>query len=257
MTEITMEMEGDVHVIKNVTGTKQLREFYNQVVKNNWEKYVGITTQGIRYGFSSDKNSAVRLPDGQLFAYNPNYRASKVTPSEKTAIQEETVAQEEAKISDIAIKQEQTMVEDSYVQEEQSSESSLEIPEDTYEIPSESDNTDIEVDYKNLYTLEQNKCSELQKYISELREALRTQAERASYAEKQLTSMMQLKVTHEGIVTELKNEISSKDEELKSLREKVKTYESEVKPSTSAETLSTDALMKLLTDKGYKVTISR
>ena len=254
MTEIIMEMEGDVHVIRNVTGTKQLREFYNQVVKNNWEKYVGITTQGIRYGFSSEKNSAVRLPDGQSFAYNPNYRTSKVTKTEKAAIQDETVAQEEAKTSDIAIP---PVEEVSTPEEPKSQESSLEIPAETQEVKEEVDVVNTEVDYKHLYTLEQNKSKQLQQSIAALQNQLRTQTERASYAEKQLTSMMQLKVTHEGIVTELKKEISSRDEELKTLRETVKAYESEGKSTTSVSDLSTDALMKLLTDKGYKVTISK
>ena len=236
MGNTTVELEGDVHVIKNVTGTRQLRDFYAQVVKNNWEKYVGITTQGIRYGYSTEKNAAIRLPDSQPFAYNPNYRASKVTKDEKEAVEAETIAQEEA-ISD----------------------KSISVPTETeYETDSEEtiENLD-DVDYKLLYDRAQTKINKCKKIAEDLQVKLKTQTERANLAEQQVTTLLQYKVTAEGNISKLQTELSAKVRKIEEMFSELKELREAKKEEIKTSNISTDALIKLLADKGYHVTISK
>lgn len=237
MADITMEMEGDVHVIKNVTGTKQLREFYNQVVKNNWEKYVGITTQGIRYGFSSEKNSAVRLADSEMFAINPNYRSSKVTKEEAEAVKAETVATEEAK----------TMQAEQPKQEE--------IKPATVE--SQPAVIAHDVDYKSLYTQQQNKNKQIEQSLVALQNQLKVQTERANYAEKEVTKLMESKVANEGNITKLEETIRDKENQLATMSSELESAKKEGGAEVSYEALTTDELVNLLVGKGYKVTVSK
>ena len=258
MDNVVMEMEGDVHVLKNITGTKQLRDFYNQVVRNNWEKYVGITTQGIRYGFNSDKNSAIRLPDAQMFAYNPNYRSSKITEDTKKAVQAETVAQEEAK-SETSVTEkpakEKTVVN---TVESKPQEKKEEVKQKEPEQKVEDKQEVKPVDYHALFVQEQNKTKQLQQSLAALQVQVRTQSERATLAESQITKLMQSKVSSEGAFTQAKTDLASKDNKIAELTAEVeKLRKATQSAQDSAAALSTDALIKLLADKGYKVTISK
>lgn len=234
MNEVVVELEGDVHVIKNVTGTKQLREFYNTVVKNNWEKYVGITTQGIRYGFSSEKNAAVRLSDTEKFAVNPNFRASKV---------ENRIAEkkEEAKVE---VKAEEVKTEEAK-------------PVETAEVKPAEQPPQATINYEQLFKQEQNKIRQLQQSLNAVNNQLRTQSERAAFAEKQMTPLMEAKTINEGRINELTNELTKKTEQLAVVTAENEALKKNAQVTADYSTLSTDALIKLLADKGYKVTISK
>ena len=234
MNEVVVELEGDVHVIKNVTGTKQLREFYNTVVKNNWEKYVGITTQGIRYGFSSEKNAAVRLSDTEKFAVNPNFRASKVE-------------------NRIAEKKEEVKVE-AKAEEVKASEAK---PVETVEVKPVEQPAQATINYEQLFKQEQNKIRQLQQSLNAVNTQLRTQSERAAFAEKQMTPLMEAKTINEGRIHELTEELTKKTEQLAVVTAENEALKTNAQVTADYSTLSTDALIKLLADKGYKVTISK
>lgn len=234
MNEVVVELEGDVHVIKNVTGTKQLREFYNTVVKNNWEKYVGITTQGIRYGFSSEKNAAVRLSDTEKFAVNPNFRASKVE-------------------NRIAEKKEEVKVE-AKAEEVKAAEAK---PVETVEAKPVEQPAQTTINYEQLFKQEQNKIRQLQQSLNAVNTQLRTQSERAAFAEKQMTPLMEAKTINEGRINELTNELTKKAEQLAVVTAENEALKKNAQVTADYSTLSTDALIKLLVDKGYKVTISK
>lgn len=237
MNEVVVELEGDVHVIKNVTGTKQLREFYNTVVKNNWEKYVGITTQGIRYGFSSEKNAAVRLSDTEKFALNPNFRASKVE-------------------NRIAEKKEEVKVE-AKAEEVKPAEAAEVKPVETAEVKPAEQLAQVTINYEQLFKQEQNKIRQLQQSLNALNTQLRTQSERAAFAEKQMTPLMEAKTINEGRINELTNELTKKTEQLAVVTAENEALKKNAQVTADYSTLSTDALIKLLVDKGYKVTISK
>lgn len=229
MNEVVVELEGDVHVIKNVTGTKQLREFYNTVVKNNWEKYVGITTQGIRYGFSSEKNAAVRLSDTEKFALNPNFRASKV---ENRIAEKKEEVRVEAKAEEVK-------------------------PAEAVEVKPAEQPAQATINYEQLFKQEQNKIRQLQQSLNAVNTQLRTQSERAAFAEKQMTPLMEAKTINEGRINELTNELTKKTEQLAVVTAENEALKKNAQVTADYSTLSTDALIKLLADKGYKVTISK
>lgn len=229
MNEVVVELEGDVHVIKNVTGTKQLREFYNTVVKNNWEKYVGITTQGIRYGFSSEKNAAVRLSDTEKFALNPNFRASKV---ENRIAEKKEEVKVEAKAEEVK-------------------------PVEAAEVKPAEQPAQATINYEQLFKQEQNKIRQLQQSLNAVNTQLRTQSERAAFAEKQMTPLMEAKTINEGRINELTNELTKKTEQLAVVTAENEALKKNAQVTADYSTLSTDALIKLLVDKGYKVTISK
>lgn len=67
------EMIDDVYAIIGIESSSQLEEFYKEVVLDNHEKYVGITTEGRRFGFDPVTHVGVVLHDGETYAINPKY----------------------------------------------------------------------------------------------------------------------------------------------------------------------------------------
>lgn len=67
------EMIDDVYAIIGIESSSQLEEFYKEVVLDNHEKYVGITTEGRRFGFDPVMHVGVVLHDGETYAINPKY----------------------------------------------------------------------------------------------------------------------------------------------------------------------------------------
>ena len=67
------EMIDDVYAIIGIESSSQLEEFYKEVVLDNHEKYVGITTEGRRFGFDPVTRVGVVLHDGETYAINPKY----------------------------------------------------------------------------------------------------------------------------------------------------------------------------------------
>lgn len=66
-------MIDDVYAIIGIESSSQLEEFYKEVVLDNHEKYVGITTEGRRFGFDPVTHVGVVLHDGETYAINPKY----------------------------------------------------------------------------------------------------------------------------------------------------------------------------------------
>ena len=67
------EMIDDVYAIIGIESSSQLEEFYKEAVLDNHEKYVGITTEGRRFGFDPVTHVGVVLHDGETYAINPKY----------------------------------------------------------------------------------------------------------------------------------------------------------------------------------------
>lgn len=77
------KMIDGIYTITDITSTSQVREFYKEVVANNIEKYVAITTQNIRFGFNPMSDAAVMLKSDETYALNPSYRKIEVEPIDK------------------------------------------------------------------------------------------------------------------------------------------------------------------------------
>lgn len=70
---IRKETINGVYTISGIDSSSQLEAFYNEVVADNIEKYVGISPTGRRFKFDPVKKEGVLLPEDELFAINPNY----------------------------------------------------------------------------------------------------------------------------------------------------------------------------------------
>lgn len=112
----------DIYTLTGVTATSQVREFYKEVVANNIEKYVAITTQNIKFKFDAINDCAVMLHADELYGINPSYRKIEVEPLdeliEQADAQEETVEQpvaEDVVVEDEVVKP--TAVEEDVVEE--------------------------------------------------------------------------------------------------------------------------------------------
>lgn len=82
---IRKETINGVYTISGIDSSSQLEAFYNEVVADNIEKYVGISPTGRRFKFDPVKKEGVLLPEDELFAINPSYIP--------TAPVEETIAE--------------------------------------------------------------------------------------------------------------------------------------------------------------------
>lgn len=244
MTETTTELIGDVYTIKGITGSRQLIEFYREVVKGNYEKYVAITRENIKYGYDSELNRPVRLANNVDYAINPNYKPIeikveeplKIEPVENTVV-EETVEQE-------PVIQEQPVIEEQPEQEQEQEVSPYVYPTDDT-IP-----TKDEPNYKQLYD---ESLNEIQRLNSEL--AL--QKERADYSEKDNTKLRELKIINEGRIAEFETDYKKLSEENESLKQKNIELQQSISNNSIYTDLDTDTLISHLAAKGYKVSITR
>ena len=76
-------MINDVYTIEGIDSTSQLVAFYKEVVDKNIEKYVGITTQGIKFKLDNTGERAVQLKPNEEYGLNPMYRKTEVEPIEE------------------------------------------------------------------------------------------------------------------------------------------------------------------------------
>ena len=148
------EMVGDVYTIIGIESSTQLGEFYNEVVHDNYEKYVGITTEGRRFSYDPIRCAGAVLPDGQLYAINPKYHAP--VTEQTIHIEPETLDIEPV---------------------------SVEVGADVQDIPVEEVTTHEEID----------KCVELQAKIDELTKHCEVSDERARIAEQDCEKLRALK----------------------------------------------------------------
>ena len=147
-------MVGDVYTIIGIESSTQLGEFYNEVVHDNYEKYVGITTEGRRFSYDPIRCAGAVLPDAQLYAINATYHAP--VTEETIHIEPETLDIEPV---------------------------SVEVGADVQDIPVEEVTTHEEID----------KCVELQAKIDELTKDCEVSDERARIAEQDCEKLRALK----------------------------------------------------------------
>lgn len=72
MNNIQKYWEGDIYVLQGITGSTQLKDFYNEVKKANVEKYVAIAQNGKKFIWNEKTEKAEALYQ-QEYGINPFY----------------------------------------------------------------------------------------------------------------------------------------------------------------------------------------
>lgn len=237
MADTITEMIGDVYTIKGITGSRQLIEFYKEVVKGNYEKYVAITKENIRYGYDSDKQKPVRLDTE--YAINPNYRPIEIKREEIVEPTVEPVIEE-------VVQPEVVVEEPVQVIAEVTTEPEIVIPE----VVEENVVVSEVVNYEQLYV-------EAKDIIKQLESDVALHKERADVAEHDNATLREMKVVNEGRIEEFKAELERKVTELTNVIAENNELKEAIKNNSAYTELDTDTLIAHLVNKGYKVSITR
>ena len=104
------KMIGDVYTISGIDSTAQVREFFNEVVDGNYEKYVAISVQNIKFKFNREADKAEMLQPSETFALNPLYR--KIEPKTIEELVDEKPEVVENSTEQIVEEQPEEIVED-------------------------------------------------------------------------------------------------------------------------------------------------
>ena len=261
--EVKIELIGDVYTITGIRGSRQLIDFYKQVVQKNYEKYVAITKEGIKYCFDSNTNRALRLEDNKEYALNPAYRPIKTEDA-----QEEKLVESEDKV-DLEIKPEvinnevstETNAVEDFIQDAESNKIIVNPNESTVDITII--NTDKDYNIKSCESKVEALPAdyelirlEYEQTINSLKEELNLHKERADMAEKDLNDLRTIKVLNEGRIQEFESELVSKIEEIESLKNELDAFKKSIEDKNIFENIDTDTLIQMLHKKGYTVTIS-
>lgn len=217
-------MINDVYVIEGIDSTSQLVAFYKEVVDKNIEKYVGITTQGIKFKLDPSGEKAVQLKPNEEYALNPMYRKIEVIPIEQVMenIDESTVELESI---------------DEVVQEAQNDD----IKESVEVEPVDTTEKDIEI-------------AQLTEKVTILTQEVNLHKERAEQAESREEL---LKQRNEELVSEISTKdmrIASLDGDVAELKEQLELKNSQ---ETVAELFTLDELLEHLKQLGYEAFIKK
>lgn len=97
---IERKMIDGVYTITNIRSSEQLADFFKEVVENNFEKYVGITTQGVKYGYNEETHKGFKLSPEVSYVLNPYYKSEDVTEeTEPATVEVEQVIESEPEVS--------------------------------------------------------------------------------------------------------------------------------------------------------------
>ena len=94
------KMVGEVYTLTGIDSTSQIRAFYKEVVEGNYEKYVAISVQNIKFKFNNETDKAEMLKPNEEFALNPMYRKVEVTPIDEL-VSEHIETAEITEVSDV------------------------------------------------------------------------------------------------------------------------------------------------------------
>lgn len=239
MADTITEMIGDVYTIKGITGSRQLIEFYKEVVKGNYEKYVAITKENIKYGYDSDRQKPIRLGVNQEYAINPNYRPIEIKEEEEV-VQEVAQPVVEEVVTPEVVEEVPVQVVEEKVQEVVVAEPVQEVVEQPADV----------VDYKQLYM-------NAQSIIKQLEGDVALHKERADVAEHDNSTLREMKVVNEGCIEEFKMELDRRITELNAVIAENNELKEAIKNNSVYTELDTDTLIAHLANKGYKVSITR
>lgn len=97
---IERKMIDGVYTITNIRSSEQLADFFKEVVESNFEKYVGITTQGVKYGYNEETHKGFKLSPEVSYVLNPYYKSEDVTEeTEPATVEVEQVIESEPEVS--------------------------------------------------------------------------------------------------------------------------------------------------------------
>ena len=97
---IERKMVDGVYTITNIRSSEQLADFFKEVVENNFEKYVGITTQGVKYGYNEETHKGFKLSPEVSYVLNPHYKPAEIVDEvEPVTVEVEQVAEPEPEVN--------------------------------------------------------------------------------------------------------------------------------------------------------------
>jgi hypothetical protein len=232
---IRKELIGDVYTIFGIDSSSQLAEFYKEVVRENYEKYVGISTENRKFKYDPQRNSGVALEPGETYALNPEYHVAEVTPIDEL-MQEQNVEVAEP----VAVTPEEPVPEVTKVVETiQMQPIELRNPQKEQAIVEEKSEMDI---IKEQNTELGHKLDAAQERISDLCSELSLAKERAEVAEREAKELREDRIAMTNRLEELNAQLAN-----------IPEPSEEIKSAQTA--LSEKELLQALKDLGYEATI--
>lgn len=229
---IEKKLVDGVYTITNIRGSDQLADFYDEVIKLNYERYVGISTQNIKFGYNVDTKKAYRLPEGVEFAINPRYKKveTEEVPAEPVSVEVEPKLEAEQPIAVNPI----DIVPVEEVQPEAVEEKVVEVVAEPVIEPIQ-DNKDIII-------------AELNKKIDELQNLVAIKEEQVGQITNELATLR-------GVLTETQGKLELANNNLVQLKAEIENNKQEAESFEYVE--SVDELMDKIKGLGYQVFISR
>lgn len=232
---IRKELIGDVYTIFGIDSSSQLAEFYKEVVRENYEKYVGISTENRKFKYDPQRNSGVALEAGETYALNPEYHETEVKPIDEL-MQEQNVEVAEP----VAVTPEEPVPEVTKVVETiQMQPIELRNPQKEQAVVEEKSEVDI-IKEQNIEL--GHKLDAAQERISDLCSELSLAKERAEVAEREAKELREDRIAMTNRLEELNAQLAS-----------IPEPSEEIKSAQAA--LSEKELLQALKDLGYEATI--
>lgn len=268
------KMIDGVYTITGITSTSQVREFYKEVVAQNIEKYVAVTTQNIKFKFNPVSDCAVMLSEDEQFAINPSYRKIEVEPLDKLVEDAEKMDESETEIEkseedvEISADKEDTTADNSLAKTESVFESE---PKEEIEESAASEETvieesepieDVVVDENESHTDDPNFApvvdteqleadnQKLTVLVNELEEKVKLAEERAIEAENQTQYAQKHCKDLEDELTTVNAKCEEQSLEIKQLRNMIPNEE-------DVRSLSVEKLFDDAAALGYKILLTK
>ena len=95
MKNYTPKMVDGVYTVTNIGKTEELKEFFEEVVENNYEKYIAIAKNGQKFMYDDKLKTAKPVSADVEFIQNPHYRKIEVPDVEELIEQAKSETPEE------------------------------------------------------------------------------------------------------------------------------------------------------------------
>ena len=95
MKNYTPKMVDGVYTVTNIGKTEELKEFFEEVVENNYEKYIAIAKNGQKFMYDDKLKTAKPVSADVEFIQNPHYRKIEVPDVEELIEQAKSETSEE------------------------------------------------------------------------------------------------------------------------------------------------------------------
>ena len=232
---IRKELIGDVYTIFGIDSSSQLAEFYKEVVRENYKKYVGISTENRKFRYDPQRNSGVALETGETYALNPEYHETEIKPIDELMQEQNVEVAEPATVIPEEPVPEVTKV----VETIQMQPIELRNPQQEQAVVEEKSELDI---VKEQNTELGHKLDAAQERISELCSELSLAKERAEVAEREAKELREDRIAMTNRLEELNTQLANINESPEEIK-------------SAQTTLSEKELLQALKDLGYEATI--